>query len=128
MPACHSRTSRCISPMADPLPLPLSVTPRWKLVLLQLVVLYLLGFKLWFTLGVAPMGDEAYYWMWGQHLSWSYFDHPPLNGWLQGAVATIFGWSNFTVRLTTWVSLAGTAWIFWLWSDRFAPHDRVGWF
>ena len=27
--------------------------------------------------------DEAYYWMWGQHLSWSYFDHPPLDGWLQ---------------------------------------------
>lgn len=21
--------------------------------------------------------DEAYYWVWGQHLQWSYFDHPP---------------------------------------------------
>ena len=103
-------------------------TPRWKLVLLQLVVLYLLGLKLWFSLAVTPMGDEAYYWMWGQHLAWSYFDHPPLDGWLQGLVAAIFGWSNLSVRLMTWVTLAGTLAIFWLWSARLAPHDRQGWF
>ena len=53
---------------------------RWNIVLLQLVFLYLVGLKLWFDLSVSPMGDEAYYWMWGQHLSWSYFDHPPLDG------------------------------------------------
>lgn len=105
-----------------------AVTPRWKIVLLQLIVLYLLGIRLWFDVGVTPMGDEAYYWMWGQHLSWSYFDHPPLNGWLQGTVAALFGWSNFTVRLTTWLTLAGEAWIFWLWSKVLAPNNREGWF
>lgn len=26
--------------------------------------------------------DEAYYWVWGHHLSLSYFDHPPVVGWL----------------------------------------------
>ena len=103
-------------------------TPRWKLVLLQLVVLYLLALKLWFGLAVTPMGDEAYYWMWGQHLSWSYFDHPPLDGWLQGLMAAIFGWSNLSVRLLSWLTLAGTLWIFWLWSARLAPADRQGWF
>jgi hypothetical protein len=25
-----------------------------------------------------PIGDEAYYWLWGQHMALSYFDHPPL--------------------------------------------------
>jgi 4-amino-4-deoxy-L-arabinose transferase-like glycosyltransferase len=105
-----------------------SAAPRWKLVLLQIVFLYLIGLRIWFDLAVTPMGDEAYYWMWGQHLSWSYFDHPPLNGWLQGLVASIFGWSNFSVRLTTWPSLGGTLWVFWLWSARLAPHDRQGWF
>jgi 4-amino-4-deoxy-L-arabinose transferase-like glycosyltransferase len=103
-------------------------TPRWKIVLLQLIVLYLLGLKLWFGLTVTPMGDEAYYWMWGQHLSWSYFDHPPLDGWLQGVVAAVFGWSNLSVRLLTWLTLAGTLSIFWLWSARLAPGDRQGWF
>ena len=113
--------------MTDAAP-PVRPSPRWKLVLLQLVFAYLLGLKLWFDLAVSPMGDESYYWMWGQHLSWSYFDHPPLDGWLQGLVAALFGWSNFSVRLLTWLSLAGTLWIFWLWSKRLAPDDREGWF
>ncbi len=26
--------------------------------------------------------DEAYYWFWGHHPQWSYFDHPPMVGWL----------------------------------------------
>ena len=26
--------------------------------------------------------DEMYYWLWGQHPQWSYFDHPPMVGWL----------------------------------------------
>ncbi|MEO8756389.1 MAG: glycosyltransferase family 39 protein [Devosia sp.] len=108
----------------------LSTRPRfrWNLVLLQLVFVYLLALKLWFDATVSPMGDEAYYWMWGQHLSWSYFDHPPLDGWLQGAVAAIFGWSNLSVRLLTWASLGGTLWVFWLWSEHLAPNDRQGWF
>ena len=101
---------------------------RWNIVLLQLVFAYLLALKLWFDLSVSPMGDEAYYWMWGQHLSWSYFDHPPLNGWLQGLVAAIFGWSNLSVRLLTWLTLGGTLWIFWLWSARLSPDDRQSWF
>ena len=42
---------------------------RWNIVLLQLVFVYILGLKLWFDIAVSPMGDEAYYWMWGQHLS-----------------------------------------------------------
>jgi len=103
-------------------------TPRWKIVLLQLVVLYVLGLKLWFGVVVTPMGDEAYYWMWGQHLSWSYFDHPPLDGWLQGLVGSILPWSNLSVRLLSWLTSAGTLWIFWLWSARLASGDRQGWF
>ena len=30
-----------------------------------------------------PTADEAYYWLWGQHLDWSYYDHPPLAAWLE---------------------------------------------
>jgi 4-amino-4-deoxy-L-arabinose transferase-like glycosyltransferase len=101
---------------------------RWRIIFLQLVVAYLIGLKLWFAVGVTPMGDEAYYWMWGQHPSWSYFDHPPLNGWLQGVVAAIFGWSNFSVRLLTFATLGGTLWIVWLWARRLAPEDPADWF
>jgi 4-amino-4-deoxy-L-arabinose transferase-like glycosyltransferase len=101
---------------------------RWSLVPLYVVFAYLVALRLWFDLGVSPMGDEAYYWMWGQHLSWSYFDHPPLDGWLQGLVAALFGWSNVSVRLLTWLSFAGTLAILWFWAKRLAPDDRAGWF
>ncbi|HEX4298924.1 MAG TPA: glycosyltransferase family 39 protein [Devosia sp.] len=101
---------------------------RWDVVLVQLALLYIVGLRLWFDVTVSPMGDEAYYWMWGQHLAWSYFDHPPLDGWLQGLVAAIFGWSNLSVRLLSWFTTAGTLGIFWLWSARLAPEDRQGWF
>jgi 4-amino-4-deoxy-L-arabinose transferase-like glycosyltransferase len=79
--------------------------PVW---LLQLFVLGFLASRLVFDVMVNPMGDESYYWMWGQHLDWSYFDHPPLHAWLQGAIAAIFGWSNLSLRLLTWFSLAGS--------------------
>lgn len=80
-------------------------------ILLVAVATYLFALKLWFSLATFPIADEAYYWMWGQHISWSYFDHPPLQGWLQGLSHLIFGRSLFALR---WLSIAttfGTAWI-----------------
>src|SRR5437868_2288688 len=107
---------------------PVRPAPFWWLALMGAVFGYLIVLRLWYDITVPPMGDEAYYWMWGQHLSWSYFDHPPLNGWLQSLAAAIFGWSTLSVRLMTWPTLAATLWIIWLWSGRLAPHDRTGWF
>ncbi|HEY0919727.1 ArnT family glycosyltransferase [Devosia sp.] len=95
---------------------------------LQLLVGYFLALKLWFDLGVDPMGDEAYYWMWGQYPAWSYFDHPPLHGWLLGLVAQLFGWHPFNVRLLTWVTLLGTLAIFWDWARRMLPDDPQRYF
>ena len=103
-------------------------SPRWTIVVLQLVLLYLAGLRLWFDITVSPMGDEAYYWMWGQRPDWSYFDHAPLHAWLQGIVAGVFGWSNFSVRLLTWLTTAGSLWILWLWAHRLAPADPQSWF
>ncbi len=105
-----------------------SPAPRWKLVLLAVIVGYLLALRLWYDITVTPMGDEAYYWMWGQHPAWSYLDHPPFDAWLQGLIAALLGWSNFSTRALTWLSTAATLAIFWLWSARLAPGDRWGWF
>jgi 4-amino-4-deoxy-L-arabinose transferase-like glycosyltransferase len=110
------------------LALPRERTLRWSLILCQLIVAYFLALKLWFDIAVTPMGDEAYYWMWGQHLSWSYLDHPPLDAWLQALVAAIFGWSNFSARLLTWFTTGVSLYVLWLWSARRLPDDRAGWF
>ncbi len=51
-----------------------------------------------FWLFVSPNPDEAYYWLWGQHLDFSYYDHPPLQAWLQGFITAWLGKSLFTLR------------------------------
>lgn len=62
--------------------------------------------------------DEAYYWVWGQNLQLSYFDHPPLVSWLTylGSVLDIgFG----TVRLPA--IILGTL-TFFLWIRLLRPY------
>ncbi len=41
---------------------------------------------------------EAHYALYGRYLDWSYFDHPPMVGWLQ-AFFELFGHSDFVLRL-----------------------------
>jgi 4-amino-4-deoxy-L-arabinose transferase-like glycosyltransferase len=48
--------------------------------------------------GVGLSVDEAHYALYGLHLDWSYFDHPPLIGWLQAA-ALQFGDSDLAMRV-----------------------------
>jgi hypothetical protein len=92
----------------------------------QFAVALLLLAKLWLSAAAPPVGDEAYYWMWGQKLGWSYLDHPPLHAWLL-RVMSVFGWNYFSLRILTWLSLAGTLWIFWLWAKRLKPEDPGAW-
>lgn len=91
--------------------------------IMQGVVLILLGLKLWFDIAVPPMGDESYYWMWGQRLELSYFDHPPLHAWLLALTEKVFGWHWWSVRVLTWVCLGATLLVFWSWAKRIMPDD-----
>ncbi|MBT4089283.1 MAG: hypothetical protein HOE30_12390, partial [Deltaproteobacteria bacterium] len=50
---------------------------RSFLVLLSIVT----AVRLFFAVYLRLVDDEAYYWEWGQHLDWSYLDHPPMTGW-----------------------------------------------
>jgi 4-amino-4-deoxy-L-arabinose transferase-like glycosyltransferase len=95
--------------------------------LAQVIVALLLLAKLWLSIAAPPIGDEAYYWMWGQKPGWSYLDHPPLHAWLLG-VLSVFGWNYFSLRVLTWLTLGGTLWIFWLWAKRLKPDDAGAWF
>lgn len=48
-----------------------------------------------FGLGV----DEAHYMLYAKFLDWSYFDHPPLVGWVHWVFNFPFGWTEFSARL-----------------------------
>jgi len=100
-----------------------SSTQRSSVLALQVVVASFLALRLYMHLGADPFGDETYYWLWGQKLGLSYFDHPPFHAWLLRLVSAVFGWNQLSVRILTWFTLAGTLWIFWLWSKRLAPAD-----
>ena len=73
---------------------------RWWLVSLGILGLLRLGF--WLV--AFPNPDEAYYWLWGQHVGWSYYDHPPLHAWVQGICARLLGRSHFVLRLPNLLS------------------------
>jgi len=90
---------------------------------LQLAALLLVLLKLGLVAGSGAFMDEAYYWMWGQHPALSYYDHPPLNAWLQGLSGALFGWNRFSLRLMVVLSLLGDFGLLWLFARRLAPVD-----
>jgi len=62
--------------------------------------------------------DEAYYRLYGQFLSWGYFDHPPMVGLMtaiSGALipTTSLILKNLSVRLVTVLMHVATVWIVW---------------
>ncbi len=55
---------------------------------------------------LVPLGvDEAHYALYARHLALSYFDHPPMVGWLQKLVAPL-GYHVFSLRLIPTILLA----------------------
>lgn len=69
---------------------------RSHLVLLILSTTFILKCVLGLLLPVA--GDEAYYWVWGQHLQLSYYDHPGMVAWLSSL-------TNYVPFFPKWFSL-----------------------
>jgi len=94
--------------------------------LLVAVCCYFIALKLIFSFSAFPIADEAYYWMWGRHPQLSYFDHPPLQGWLQGLSYHLFGRSLFALRWMSVALFAATVWIFWLVARRIGGSNPRG--
>jgi 4-amino-4-deoxy-L-arabinose transferase-like glycosyltransferase len=59
--------------------LPSQSLSTWTIVCISIAALIhlILGFSIEFSV------DEAHYALYAKHLAWSYFDHPPLVGWIQ---------------------------------------------
>lgn len=84
-------------------------------------LLYLLALKLLISFLMGPLGDEAYYWLWGQNPAMSYFDHPGLAGWVLGAFDAVFGTNLIGLRAASLVTAVGSAFVVWLYAKEFAP-------
>ena len=61
------------------------------------------------TLRLSPLNlhfDEAQYWTWSRAIEWGYFSKPPLIAWAIGATTSVFGDSEWAVRLAAPVAHA----------------------
>jgi 4-amino-4-deoxy-L-arabinose transferase-like glycosyltransferase len=65
---------------------------------------------LWLSLQTAGLyPDEAQYWFWAQHPAWGYYSKPPLVAWLIALTTSVFGDSEFAIRLAAPLLHAATA-------------------
>ncbi len=69
--------------------------------------------------------DEAHYALYGLHLDWSYFDHPPMVGWMQ-ALALLFSDHAWVLRLWAVLLAAGASWLLYRLSAELYP-DASPW-
>lgn len=95
--------------------------PNLPLGWLRGIAVALLALKLVVLAATPVFMDEAYYWLWGQHPDLSYFDHPPLNAWLEAVSGAIFGWNIVGVRAPVVLTLLGDLWLLGLFARRLAP-------
>lgn len=77
---------------------------------------WIVGFQL-FRLVLLPfmglMPQDAYYYLYGQHLSLSYFDHPGMIGYLLRLTSEVLGQSVWVVKFTDFMITSATLYIFY---------------
>jgi 4-amino-4-deoxy-L-arabinose transferase-like glycosyltransferase len=66
--------------------------------------------------------DEAHYALYGVHLDWSYFDHPPMIGWLQ-SIALQFGETDLALRVMPMALFTATSLLLYRVTLILFPHE-----
>ena len=87
------------------------------------------GIFIWFVINLLQgifteiQEDEAYYALYGEHLAWGYYDHPPMVG-LMTFLSSIFFSGSLGVRLFTIIASCLSLFVMWLIAiDR--PFDKL---
>jgi len=55
--------------------------------------------RVFYSIYLNLLDDEAYYWEWGQYLDLSYLDHPPMIAWIGRLFTSIIGNTELGVRM-----------------------------
>jgi len=71
------------------------------------------------------MPQDAYYYLYGQNLSLSYFDHPGMIGYCLRFFTDIFGQTVFVVKLTDFVITSLTLFSFYKLASYFLSKQKV---
>jgi 4-amino-4-deoxy-L-arabinose transferase-like glycosyltransferase len=90
-----------------------------------LLILVVGAFRLWLCTRYPLSPDEAYYWLWSEHLDWCYFSKGPLVAWTIWLGTHLGGVTEFGVRWPSVLLGAGTGLLlYWLGKTLFSP--RIG--
>ena len=73
----------------------------WNKPLALAIMSYAIVLRLVYSFSFELLHEEAYYWNYGMHLDISYLDHPPMVGWLIWFFTSLFGHTEFVVRLSS---------------------------
>lgn len=81
-------------------PRPLIVNRQSSFIGAALLTLVCAGalLRFWRLADLSLVGDESYFWLWSQHLAWTYLDHPGGVAWLIGLSTWLGGGSEWGVR------------------------------
>ena len=71
--------------------------------------------------------DEAYYWLWSQHLSAGYYDHPPAIAFLIRAGTLVFGDTSFGVRVGGLLLSIAASWFVWKSAILLLKNEQAAW-
>ncbi len=77
-------------------------------------------FHLAWGAALEPSNDEAYHYLYTTNLDLSYFDHPPMTGWVAKAgILACGGWVHpFSLRLGFVLMFAGSTFVLARWTSR----------
>lgn len=97
--------------------------PMARALSLQAAWIYavVVAIKIAIAYGLPMTGDEAYFVLWGQHLDYGYYDHPPMAGWLMAMQLLVSDhalWLRLPGLLTELIIAAALYALF-------RPHDPV---
>jgi len=95
--------------------------------------------KFWIILGIVTAihgliniyvglgDDEAYHWVWSNHLALSYYDHPPMVAYIIWFFTKIFGTTYFTVHLGALVCLTLFIMVIYNWTEEMFSSREALW-
>ena len=86
----------------------LSSAARWRLAALAIAV-YAVALRIVFQGNIDLIPQEAYYWNYAQHPALGYLDHPPMVAWLIWLGTSVFGDTEFGVRIVATLAWLTTA-------------------
>jgi 4-amino-4-deoxy-L-arabinose transferase-like glycosyltransferase len=81
-------------------------------------------YRLWFITQMQLVPDEAYYWLWSEHLAASYRDKGPAIAWVIALGTKLFGNTVFGIRFFAVILSAGTSALLFVLARRLYD-DRV---